>query len=415
MTVSTSIATIVRQVPTGVGEGVTAQPREFLAILGVLLFFGLLVPRLLRPLHLPFATSLILVGSLMGPHGLEFVELDPGLALFGFLGATFHMLLAGTEARALGIHPTERRTARVLVLNAAIPCLTGVAIARAFGYDWTAALFVGIVFLSSSIMLVFGIVSALRLGRTTAGQLLKRVAVVEDLTASILALALFQTLDPHPRFPFPILAGLLLSSVVLLRMFLPELVTFLFARFEEEGDDHETRLRVVIALLLLVIFAYSAFDVHPVLAAFLVGFALAGVPAAEALRQRLQTLGYALFIPVFLFVVGLETDLGVLTRFGAGELLTVSVLVGAVGSKLVSGFLGARWAGMENREAAFVAVASTVKLTVPLSATYAARDLGLIDAEMFSALVIVSVATSMVSPLLLPFVTGRSLSHADAA
>ncbi len=37
-------------------------PSHLLAVLGVVLIFGLVLPQLLRPLHLPFATSLILVG-----------------------------------------------------------------------------------------------------------------------------------------------------------------------------------------------------------------------------------------------------------------------------------------------------------------------------------------------------------------
>lgn len=388
-----------------------SQPVDFLAILGILLFFGLLLPRLLRPLHLPFATSLILVGSILGPYGMGWVASEPGLELFGFLGATFHMLLAGIEAKSIGIRPRDTATARLLVVNALIPAATGVAIARVFGYGWTPALFLGTIFLSSSIMLVFGVVSALDLGRTTAARLLQRVAVLEDLTASILAFVLFQTLAPHPRFPLPILGGLLLSSVVLLRMFLPEVVTFLMAKLDDEGGggDREARLRLVIAIMLLVIFAYSAFDVHPVIAAFLVGFALAEIPQAAALRERLETLGHAMFIPVFLFMVGVGTDLRVLGRVDEQELFALAVLGGAVGSKLLSGFLGARWAGMERREAGFIGVASTLKLAVPLSATYAARDLGLIDTRIFSAIVIVSVVTSMLGPLVLPFVTGRSL------
>jgi Kef-type K+ transport system membrane component KefB len=41
-----------------------------LEVLGVVLFVGLMAPELLRRFHLPFATSLIIVGSAMGPHGL---------------------------------------------------------------------------------------------------------------------------------------------------------------------------------------------------------------------------------------------------------------------------------------------------------------------------------------------------------
>lgn len=391
-------------------------PVDSLAVLGLLLFFGLLLPRLLKRLHLPFATSLILVGSVTGPHGLGLIDTDPGLVLFGFLGATFQMLLAGTETHALGIRPRDRATRRVILVNSLLPAASGVAIARAFDYGWTPALFVGIVFLSSSILLVFSMVGALGLGRTSTGRLLKRVSVVEDVTASVLAFVLFRTLVPHPRFPLPILVGLLLSSVVVLRMFLPEVVAFVFSRFDaDHGAGHEDRLRLVIALMLLIIFAYSAFDVHPVIAAFLVGFTLAEVPAADALRGRLQTLGYALFIPVFLFVVGLDTDLTVLARIGSGDLLALSILAGAIGSKVIGGYLGGRWAGLDGREAALVGVSSTVRLTVPLSATYAAQSLGILDTRLFSAIVLVSVVSSMLAPVLLSLFRERSplLPHAE--
>lgn len=384
-------------------------PVDSLAVLGLLLFFGLLLPRLFKRLHLPFATSLILVGSATGPHGLGLIDPDPGLVLFGFLGATFQMLLAGTETHALRIRSRDRATRRVILVNALLPAASGVAIARAFDYGWTPALFVGIVFLSSSILLVFSMVGALGLARTGTGRLLKRISVVEDLTASVLAFVLFRTLAPHPRFPLAILAGLLLSSVIVLRMFLPEVVGFVFSRFDaDDTAEHEDRLRFVIALMLLIIFAYAAFDVHPVIAAFLVGFTIAEVPAADALRGRLQTLGYALFIPVFLFVVGLDTDLTVLVRVGSGDLLALSILTGAVGSKVVGGYLGGRWAGLDARESTLVGVSSTVRLTVPLSATYAAQDLGILDTPLFSAIVVLSVVSSILAPLLLSLFGRRS-------
>ena len=282
-----------------------------------------------------------------------------------------------------------------------LPAVIGVAIARAFDYAWTTSLFVGIVFLSSSIMLLFGMVGALGMAETRAGRLLKGVAVIEDVGAAVLAFVLFQMLEPHHRFPLPILAGLLLSSVLLLRMFLPEIVSFFFRRLEGEEEAHEAQLRIVVALMLLLIFGYSTLDVHPVIAAFIVGFALAGVPEAPKLRGRLESLGYGLFIPVFLFSVGLDTDLSVLWRFELSNPLALAIVVGAGGSKLIGGFFGALWAGLASRDAAIVAVASMAKLALPLSATYAAKDLGLIDTELFSAIVIVSVLTSVLMPVIL--------------
>jgi Kef-type K+ transport system membrane component KefB len=375
-------------------------PENFLAVLGVVLFFGLLLPQFLKPLHLPFATTLILVGSLLGPNGLGYVVADESLVLFGFLGAMFQMLLAGIEAHTLGTGSRKSSIAKLLLANGLVPGVIGVMIARLFDYGWTSALFVGIVFLSSSILFVFGMIESVGLGKTRPGRLAKRVVVYEDIGASLLAFLLFQTLDPHHRFPLPILVGLLLSSVIILRMFLPEVVAFFFRRIDEDSDEREGRLRLVVGLLLLVIFAYSTLDVHPVIAAFLVGFALAGVPEAAALRSRLEALGYGLFIPVFLFVIGLDTDLSVLWRFDPGSALVVAILAGAVASKLIGGFVGARWAGHETRSALTLGIASTAKLAVPLSATYAARDLGILGAELFTAIVLTAVATSMLAPLL---------------
>jgi Kef-type K+ transport system membrane component KefB len=183
-------------------------PAHFLAVLGVVLFFGLLLPQVLRPLHLPFATSLILVGSLLGPHGLGYVDRDDSLVLFGFLGATFQMLLAGTETRTVGLHVPGGDAAKLVLLTGLLPAATGVAIARSFDFAWMPSLFLGIVFFSSSLMLVFDMVTAGGIASSRTGRLVKGVVVIEDLGASLLAFVLFQTLAPHQRFPLPILVGL---------------------------------------------------------------------------------------------------------------------------------------------------------------------------------------------------------------
>jgi Kef-type K+ transport system membrane component KefB len=76
-------------------------------------------------------------------------------------------------------------------------------------------------------------------------------------------------------------------------MAVKQVVASFFRRLDEtEEDKHEGRLRLVVALLLLVVFGYSTLDVHPVFAAFLVGFALAEIPESAQLRDRLESLGF---------------------------------------------------------------------------------------------------------------------------
>ena len=78
-------------------QGSLHLPTVFLLASGAVLF--LLLPQFLKPLHLPFATSLILVGSIMGQNTLGYVGADQSLTLFGFLSSMFHILLAGIEGQ----------------------------------------------------------------------------------------------------------------------------------------------------------------------------------------------------------------------------------------------------------------------------------------------------------------------------
>lgn len=68
---------------------------NILLVLGVIFFFGLIVPQFFKKIQLSFAASVIIIGSVLGPHGFDYIQPDDTMKLFGFLGETFHMLLAG--------------------------------------------------------------------------------------------------------------------------------------------------------------------------------------------------------------------------------------------------------------------------------------------------------------------------------
>jgi len=159
--------------------------------------------------------------------------------------------------------------------------------------------------------------------------------------------------------------------------------------------------------MLLTLFLYSALDVPPVVAAFLVGFSLASIEHAGALRERLHLIGYSLFIPVFLFVVGLDADLFSLVRMEPVNLVVLSMVVMAIVSKVATGFVAGRLVGLERDNALVFGLGSSLKLAVPITATYAALRAGIIGADLFNAVVAVSVVTALLMPLLLELVLRR--------
>jgi Kef-type K+ transport system membrane component KefB len=370
-----------------------------LLVLALTLFVGVIIPQILRRFDLSFVTSIVLVGALFGPFGLGIVVPDPTMEFFGFVGAAFQMLLVGMEAETMNMREDRRTLGTLFSANALIPLGVGTGITKAFGYPWDTALFMGVVYAASSLLVVFSQVEQLRIEGTRLGRTTKSLVVLTDLAAACAVYLLFKQRLPDGRFSLPILLGLLVSSVIVLRMFLPEVLRFLFSRFSGTSSRHEPELRLVISILLFILLMYSALDVSPVVAAFLVGFSLSESPDTELIRPKLETIAYSLFIPIYFFIVGVHLDLGTTAGADLGNAVLLVTVVSMVGIKAATGYVGGRGAGFSPAESMVLGLSSTTKLGFAISFAFAARALGLIDGVLYTAVVLVAVVTTVINPV----------------
>ena len=360
-------------------------------------------------MQLPFATSLILVGAIFGPQGFNYVSIDPSMELFGFLGAAFLMLLAGLEVKGSYLKKSRKDITLLFLLNTAVPFITGAGIVLLFQYNWATAIVTGILFMSSSTALIFSNIKFIRLENTRIGRTLKSTVVLEDMASLLFLSLLIQYQDVDSRFPPLIYLGLLVSSIVILRMFLPEIVLYFFKRFHVERDEHEERLRVILAFFLFVVIIYSSMHVHPIIAAFVVGFILSEVEGIQPLKRKLHTIGYGIFVPIFFFIIGVETDFRVFFQIENANILLIGLVVGGILSKLVSGFLGARLENFSPIESGFMGTATVTKLTTTISTSYAALLLELIDPTILTAMVMISVVSTVIGPISMNLIAKRIL------
>ena len=379
-----------------------------LAVLGGVLLIGLLAPMLLHRLHLPIVSTILIVGAIVGPHGLDLVRPDATLTSFAFLGAAFNMLLVGVETHGFDLQLRDQRLLALLACNGLLPAVGTAGIALAFGYDPTQAAFVGAAFLSSSILVAFAMVEHHEIEGAPLGQAIHALAVSLDMIGAFAAFVLMKHVEPHTRFPLPILLGLVVVSIVVLRMYVPEVADAMFRRLENTGGRaDERRVSFALSLLLLVLFGYAALDVPAFIGAFLVGFALAPIDSAPDLRDKLHLIGHALFIPVFLFAVGLETDLSVLAKLEIKNLMLMGMITAAIGLKLAGGYAAGRLSSLSRRDSAYLGIASTPRLSVSLISSYAGYQTGLLDAPLLTTVVVVSVATTVFAPIALELLVRR--------
>ncbi len=375
-----------------------------LLILLLILLLGLFIPELFKRFKLPFVTSIILVGAALGPFGFDYIQPNPVIEFFGFLGFTFLMFMAGLETKLEYIKKSIDRVEVLALLNGGIPFVVGIFVTRWLGYDWPAAFLVGTIFISSSIAIIIPSLKSAGLFKKREGQMIAAAVIIEDAVSLILLAVIFQSIQPVSTLPLPFYLIVLVSVVYLIYRYLPILASrYLEANKGEEDREHEDQLRFIIVVLMAVLLFFSFLGVHPILASFVVGVMLNKVITSKIIYSKLHTLGYGLFVPVFFFIIGMDLDLGSVFRLDFKNIGILVLILVPIITKFVSGFIAGKLVGFSNETSAIFGSVSITQLTTTLAATYTASAVGLIDQQITSAVIFVSVITTILGPLLLKY------------
>jgi Kef-type K+ transport system membrane component KefB len=160
----------------------------------------------------------------------------------------------------------------------------------------------------------------------------------------------------------------------------------------------------------------EAIGIHALFGAFLAG--VVAPPQKEfraALRERLEILVSVLLLPLFFAFTGLRTQVGLLSD-GASWLVCAAVVAVAVAGKLGGGLLAARWTGMTWLDSFSIGALMNTRGLMELIVLNLGYDLGILSQKIFAILVLMALATTMMTGPLLQWVEARRRREApDAA
>jgi Kef-type K+ transport system membrane component KefB len=135
------------------------------------------------------------------------------------------------------------------------------------------------------------------------------------------------------------------------------------------------------------------------------GLAFARSPLRQEIEHSLSAATYGLFVPLFFVSIGLEANAREVT--GSGVLFGGALIVIAVVSKIVGSGLGAWWGGLKQREALRLGIGMVSRGEVGLIVASVGLARGLIDAAIFSQVVLVVLATTLLTPVMLRWAYAR--------
>jgi Kef-type K+ transport system membrane component KefB len=390
--------------------GMASPESATLLVLLTILTLGLVIPELLRKFHLPFISLIILAGAVFGPNGLRYAESNETINFIGFLGMAFLMLMAGLDTDLSKITKNVRKILLMAFLNGFVPFSVGFAIVWLFGYPLLTSLLVGIVFISSSVAVIVPSLKGSKLIPADVAQLILSAVIVADVV-SLLALGLvFQNVERITVLPLWLYYLVLIISIPVIVNMVPRFANFLLSGRLSRDEGSERKLRFVIIIIIGTLAYFSILGVHPILAAFLAGLALSTVVRKDTtglLYAKLHTLGYGMFVPVFFFIVGMEMDLLLLRDFDIGNVLMILLIFGLIIAKMVSGYAAGRIVHLGHRDSMLFGSVSIIQLTTTLAVTYAASSLGILDAQLTTSIILLSIITTLIGPILVSYISQK--------
>ncbi len=401
--------------------------------LAALLGTAKLAGELMQKLGQPSVLGEIMAGILLGPTVLGHFRPEIYAALFPSTGAipivletvttvgvVFFLLTAGLEIDLRSIFRQGKSALLVSFFGVIIPFTLGFSVAGLFprflGEQEGAnrlvfALFVGTALSISALPVIAKILMDLNLLRTEMGTVVMSSAMFDDLVGWILFSMILGMMNAGGSHSFEgvkrtiilvfVFAGLALTVV---RWLIDKVLPFIQAHTSWPGG--------VLGFIFTLTLAAAAFaeyaGIHAVFGAFIIGIA---VGESTHLRKRtsehIHSIVTNVFAPFFFASIGLRTNF--VTNFN-WELTATVIGVACVGKLLGAGW-GARLGGMDRRTSWGVGLAMNARGAMEMILGLLALQAGLIREEMFVALVVMALFTSIVSaPAMHLLLTRRRVS-----
>ncbi|MFT7644472.1 MAG: Kef-type K+ transport system membrane component KefB [Candidatus Paceibacteria bacterium] len=373
----------------------------------LIVFSGVFFSMLSIRTHIPWAVMLIIGGIVVGPSFLNVISINPTIDFMGQIGLVFLMFMAGLETKFSQFREFQKSLLFLAFMNGFIPFLVGGAVIWLLGYDLMTSLIVGIIFVSSSIAVVIPSLEISGVLHTKLGQSVVVTTVIQDITSLVLLSLLLQTVSPVTEVPLYVFYPVLFGVLIALRHFIPKLRSWVVKIATGSPDVFQLEFRSTFLVLIGTVIAFELLGLHPIVAGFFSGLVLADSIKSKILKEKIQTISYGVFIPTFFIVIGLQTDMTIFQDIRSVLLVMAIIIVSLIVSKYTSGYFAARIVGFDKLESNFFAATSLPQLSTTLATAFVAFSLGLIDQTLLTSLVILSIVTVFLSPILIRIYSAR--------
>jgi Kef-type K+ transport system membrane component KefB/nucleotide-binding universal stress UspA family protein len=408
----------------------------FLTQLLLLLLIGRLLGEAMQRFGQSSVMGQLIAGILLGPsvfgaiwpeaqHAVFHVDATQKSLLEGIagVGILLLLLLTGMETD-LKLVAKERRAA--LAVSAAgiiVPFALGFALGGFLpdsllpkpDQRLVTSLFLGTALSIASVKIVATVVRDLNFTLRRVGVILLAAAITDD-TIGWIIIAITLSIADHGAVDTVTLAKTMIGTALFL------IVSFTFGKravfhlIRAVNDNAVSEMPVVTAILIVTIsmaLVTYLIGVHTVLGAFVAGMIVGQSPIlTHQISEQLRGLVAGFFMPVFFGLVGLNTDLTILTDPSLA-LYTAALIVIASAGKFGGAFIGGAFAGLTASESLALGCGMNARGSTEVIVATIGLSMGVLSQQLFTMIVGMAVVTTMAMPPMLRWAVARIPIGAD--
>lgn len=376
---------------------------KYLLDIALILISTKILGLLTRRIQLPQVVGALIAGLLLGPACFGVLQETDFIKNIAEIGVIVLMFAAGLETDVQELKKTGLASFIIALLGVIVPLIGGYFVATIYNpvtdqQTMLQNIFVGVVLTATSVSITVETLKELGKLSTKTGNAILGAALIDDVLG-IIALTVISSF-----------AGIDVSLWVILLKILGffifcGVVAFLFIKFVNPWiNKYKKDLRrfVILAFAFCLLMSFSAeyfFGVSDITGAFVAGLILSNNKKTSYMLNRFDTVSYVLLSPVFFASVGLKVTFSNMSA--TVVVLTVLLLVVAILSKMIGCGLGAKICKYTNLQSVKIGIGMISRGEVALIVATKGMSMGLMKDEFFAPLVLVVVATTIVTPILL--------------
>lgn len=375
--------------------------------------FGMITKRL----QMPQVVGALIAGLVMGPAMLNIIHSTEFLSQVSELGVIVMMFTAGLGTSLNDLKQTGKAGFLVALCGVIVPLIGGTILSLFFNTStdpnaFMQNVFIGVVLTATSVSITVEALKEMGKLNTVVGNTILAAALIDDVLG-LIALTIVTSIGGSAD------ANLLVVLLKIVAFFVLVIVVGIVVKKAMDwyiANVHSTDLQryPIFAFILCLILSFCAeefFGVADITGAFAAGLIISTTSKAKYIELKFAPLSYLLLTPIFFASIGLKVELPEMNA--TIVIFSILLVVVAVLTKWIGCGLGAKLCGLKGHQCEQIGVGMVCRGEVALIVADKGAALGLMPEVFFGPVIIMVVATTILTPILLKFAYRKSDAYED--